>query len=68
MTQALKNYAEVYGSFLNTITVGGSKEVALAYAVQDMMNQVKGMNQEAAIYQINDEAEYLLSKMAKEAA
>jgi hypothetical protein len=68
MAQALKNYAEVYGAFLSTITVGGSKEVALAYAVKDMMNQVKGMSEEAAAYLINDEADYLLTKMNKVAA
>jgi len=54
----------VYGAYLDTITVGGSKEVALAYAVQDMVNQTKGMTDEAAAFQINDEADYLQKKAA----
>lgn len=66
--QALTKFATVYSAYLNTITVGGSREVALAYAVQDMANQAKGMNEAAAAYMINDEAEYLQEKMAKREA
>jgi len=68
MTKAIKNFAEVYAAYLNTITIGGDKEVALAYAVKDMMNQVKGMTNKDAIAVINDEAAYLSEKMAKRAA
>lgn len=67
-TQAIAKYAATYSAFLNTISAGGSKEVALAYAVQDMVNQTKGMTDASAAYLINDEADYLSEKMAKVAA
>ena len=66
-TQATAQYAAVYSAFLATITVGGSKEVALAYAVQDMLNQVKGLTDKNAALYIADEADYLQSKMARAA-
>lgn len=62
--QAIAKFATVYGAYLNTITVGGNKDVALAYAVQDMVNQTKGMTDEAAAFLINDEADYLQEKAA----
>ena len=67
-TQAIAKFATVYGAYLSTITVGGSKEVALAYAVQDMLNQTKGMSDEAAAFTINDEADYLQERMERVAA
>ena len=67
-TQATAKFATVYIAYLNTITVGGSKEVALAYAVQDILNQTKGMSDAAAAFQINDEADYLTEKMARKEA
>ena len=65
---ALTNYATVYAAFLDTITVGGDKNVALAYAVQDMNNQTKNLSEKDAAFYINDEANYLTEKMAKVAA
>lgn len=62
--QAIARFATVYSNYLNTITIGGSKDVALAYAVQDMVNQTKGMSDENAAFLINDEADYLQEKAA----
>ncbi len=62
-TQAIAKFAAVYAQYLNTITVGGSKEAALSYAVQDMVNQTKHLSAKMAAFQINDEAEYLQEKM-----
>lgn len=67
-TAAIAKFAATYSAYLNTITVGGSKEVALAYAVQDMVNQTKSMSEADAAFLINDEADYLAEKMAKVAA
>lgn len=67
-TQAIAKFAATYSNYLDTITVGGSKEVALAYAVQDMLNQTKGMTDSAAAFLIADEADYLQEKMAKREA
>jgi len=61
--EATTKFATVYSAYLDTITVGGCKKVALAYAVQDVMNQVKGMDDKTAAFQINDEADYLSEKM-----
>lgn len=67
-TAALAKFATVYSAYLDTITIGGTKEVALAYAVQDMVNQTKGMTEANAAFLINDEADYLAEKMEKVAA
>lgn len=65
MNAAISNYAKVYASYLETIVVGGSKEIALQFAVMDMMNQVKNISEENAIFIINDEADYLKERIAK---
>lgn len=65
MEAAISNYAKIYASYLQTITVGGSKEIALQFAVQDMINQVKHYSQEHAALYINEEASYLEEKMKK---
>lgn len=67
-TQAIAKFAAVYSKYLDSIKVGGSKEVALAYAVQDIINQTKHLTDSDAIFQINDEADYLTENMAKVAA
>lgn len=65
---ALTKYATVYAAFLDTITIGGDRGVALAYAVQDMSNQTNSLSDKDAAFYINDEAEYLQEKMGKVAA
>jgi len=62
--QAIANYTRAYAAYLETITVGGDKNIALAFAVKDMLNQTKSLSAKASAFQINDEAEYLLGKMA----
>jgi hypothetical protein len=61
---ALAQYAVVYAAFLETITVGGDKTIALAFAVQDMNNQTKNLDAKNAVAYILDEAEYLAGKVA----
>lgn len=63
MTNAIATYTAVYAAYLETITVGGCKKIALSFAVSDMMNQVKHLSQKAAIATILDEAEYLAEKV-----
>ena len=61
---ALAQYAAVYAAYLATITIGGDKNIALAFAVQDMKNQTKHLDTKNAVAYILDEAEYLAGKVA----
>lgn len=65
MKKAIEQYASVYKKYLETITIGGDKNIALSYAVQDMVNQVKSLPIAIAIATIIDEAEYLESRIVK---
>lgn len=62
--QALKNYAEVYAKYVAPKTACLDKNVAIAYAVQDMINQVKGQSEENQIALILDEAAWIEEKAA----
>ena len=66
---ALANWSNVYRTVLSTREVKPyNLEVAVQYGMMDMMNQTKGMKEDAAAYLINDDAAYMTEKMAKEAA
>lgn len=62
---ALKKWAEVYGKSLKKNGFGGACiNTAIAYGVSDMMNQTKRMSDEDAAFMINDDADWMLEKMA----
>ena len=62
---ALKKWAEVYGKSLEKNGFGGTCiNTAIAYGVSDMMNQTKRMSDEDAAFMINDDADWMLEKMA----
>lgn len=62
--KALAKFATVYAAYLETITIGGDKNIALAFAVQDMNNQTKNLDSKNAVAYILDEADYLAGKVA----
>lgn len=69
LAAALANWSNVYRTVLTTREVKPyNLEVAIQYGVMDMMNQTKGMPEDAAVYLINDDAAWMNEKMAKEAA
>jgi hypothetical protein len=61
---ALAKFAAVYAAYLQTIQVGGDKNIALAFAVKDMDNQTKHLDTKNAVAVILDEADYLAGKVA----
>lgn len=65
MKKAINSYAASYAKYLETITIGGDKKIALSYAIQDMINQVKNLPSDIAIKSIEAEVEYLEEKMSK---
>lgn len=58
-TEAAANYAEAYRAYQIAQNRTCDIDVATAFATQDMLNQTKHMNDEDAIYLINDEADFL---------
>lgn len=62
--KALAQFASVYAAYLQTISVGGDKNIALSFAVKDMENQTKHLDSKNAVAVILDEAEYLAEKVA----
>lgn len=69
LAAALANWSNVYRTMLCSREVKPyDLEVAIQYGAMDMMNMVKGMSEEAAVYMINDDAAYMTEKMEKEAA
>jgi hypothetical protein len=67
--EALANWTKVYRTVLTTREVKPyNLEVAIQYGAMDMLNMTKGMTEDAAAYLINDDAAYMVEKMAKEAA
>ena len=62
--QALAKWAEVYRKVLN---VSGcavlSLENAVAFGVEDMKNQTKGMSDEDAAFMILDDADWMRGKI-----
>lgn len=66
--KALAQFATVYATYLETISVGGDKSIALGFAVQDMNNQTKHLDTKNAVASIIAEAEYLAERMQKVAA
>lgn len=63
-TEALKKFAEAYAAHIAPKAACLDKNVAIAYAVQDMMNQVKGQSEEYQVAMILDEAAYIEEKAA----
>ena len=62
---ALKKWAEVYGKALNASNFAGTCiNTAIAYGVSDMVNQTKGMTEDAAAFMISDDADWMMEKMA----
>lgn len=61
---ALAKFATVYATYLQTISIGGDKNIALAFAVKDMDNQTKHLDTKNAVAVILDEADYLAGKVA----
>ena len=62
---ALKKWAEVYTISLNNSGFGGTCiNTAVQFGVMDMMNQTKRMSEADAAYMINDDAEWMMEKMA----
>lgn len=61
---ALTKFANVYADYLQTISVGGDKTIALAFAVKDIENQTKHLDTKNAVAMILDEADYLAGKVA----
>lgn len=62
---ALKKWAEVYGKTLMASSFAGTCiNTAIAYGVSDMMNQTKNMTDADAAFMINDDADWMLEKMA----
>lgn len=69
LAAALANWTNVYRTALTSREVKPyNLEVAVQYGAMDMLNMVKGMTEEAAVYMVNDDAAYMTEKMAKEAA
>ena len=65
---AIANWSNVYRTVLSSCPVKPyNLEVAVQYGAMDMLNMVKGMKEDAAIYMINDDAAYMNEKLAKEA-
>lgn len=63
-TEALKKFAEAYATHIAPKAACLDKNVAIAYAVQDMLNQVKGQSEAAQIEIIIDEANWIVEKAA----
>lgn len=62
---ALKKWAEVYGKTLKTSNFAGTCiNTAIAYGVSDMINQTKSMDDASAAFMINDDADWMMEKMA----
>lgn len=66
--EALTKWTAIYREVLLRKTKPYNLEVAIQYGAMDMLNATKGMTEEAAAFMINDDADYMAEKMAKEAA
>lgn len=63
--QALTKWAEAYTKSLNRSGFAGTCiNTAVQFGVMDMMNQTKGMSESDASFMINDDADWMLEKMA----
>lgn len=63
-TAAITKFATAYATHIAPRAAVLDKNVAVAYAVQDMLNQVKGQSEESQIAIILDEAAYIEEKAA----
>lgn len=63
-TAAIAKFATAYMTHVAPKAACLDKNVALAYAVQDILNQVKGQSEEYQIALILDEAAYIEEKAA----
>jgi hypothetical protein len=63
-TAAIAKFAEAYMTYVAPRAACLDKNVALAYAVQDLLNQVKGQKEEWQIELILDEAAYISGRAA----
>lgn len=68
LAAALNSFAQAYRPYAEVIGVAGDINVAVQYATQDMLNQIKSTPVETAIQIINDEASWLREVTAKRAA
>ena len=63
--QALSKWAEVYTMTLNSNGFAGTCiNTAVQFGVMDMVNQTKGMTEDAAAFMISDDADWMMEKMA----
>lgn len=65
---ALNTFAQAYASYAAAIGIGGDINVATKYAIQDMLAQVKGLNEQMAVETIADETLWLVEKTAQKVA
>lgn len=63
-TEALRKYAEVYAKHVAPKAACLDLNMAVAFAVQDLLNQVKGQSEAYQIDIILDEAAYIEEKSA----
>ena len=63
--QALTKLAEVYKKSLDLTGFGGTCiNSAVEFGVMDMINQTKGIGDADAAFMINDDADWMMEKMA----
>ena len=63
--ESLKFWAEVYSKTLGVSGFAGTcMNTAVEFGVMDMINQTKGMDDQSAAYMINDDANWMMEKMA----
>lgn len=65
---AINTFAQAYRAYAQSIVIGGDINVATQYAVQDMLNQIKGLNTQMAVETIAEETLWLNEKAMKVAA
>lgn len=63
-TQAIAKFAEAYMIHVAPRAACLDKNVALSYAIQDLLNQVKGQKEEWQIDLILDEADFISKRAA----
>lgn len=66
--EALKKYADAYKAYQVFQKRTFNIDVATQFAVDGIISQSRGHGDEYLIWFANDEAEYILAAMAKEAA
>lgn len=62
--EALTKWAEVYAKSMAGRFAGTCDKAAVEFGVMDMINQTKHMTDADAAFMINDDAEWMMEKMA----